>query len=80
MPDAVLNALNRKLAAYEGAGRDDLAKAVRKAITEREKEAEKASAPLSELTKAELLDRAAAADIEGRSSMTKDELVEALED
>lgn len=33
---------------------------------------------LADLTKAELLERAAAADIEGRSFMNKDELIEAL--
>lgn len=33
---------------------------------------------LSGLTKAELLERAADADIDGRSSMNKDELIEAL--
>lgn len=36
--------------------------------------------PKTEPTKAELLDRAAEADIKGRSSMTKAELVEALDE
>ena len=35
-------------------------------------------APLEELSKDELYERAQAADIQGRSNMTKDELVEAL--
>lgn len=35
---------------------------------------------LSDLTKAELLDRATKAGIEGRSTMNKDELIEALEE
>lgn len=57
-------------------------KAARIANTPREEAAEKggSSPPYEEWTKAELYDRAIELDIEGRSTMDKDELIEALRD
>lgn len=74
--DDLVNALRRKIAAYEGAGMTELAEANRRKLAA----VTKADEPsLGDLTKAELLERAEAADIDGRSSMNKAELVEALE-
>lgn len=57
-------------------------KAARIANTEREKAAKKGgeASPYEEWTKEELVERARELDIEGRSSMTKDELIDALRD
>jgi hypothetical protein len=75
-----LLAARRNLVNAERLGQSERAKRAKARVAELEKADKKAAAPTSDLTKAELLDRAAAADIEGRSSMNKDELVEALED
>lgn len=57
----------------------DLMEALRRSVEQTTRGRQPAAAePLEDLTKDELYDRAAAADVEGRSSMTKAELVEAL--
>ncbi len=57
-------------------------KAARIANTDREKAARKggSSPPYEEWTREELYDKAEEVDIEGRSDMSKDELIDALRD
>ena len=77
MSDLVLLSLRRKLAQAESFGEDDRAKALKRRIREREKAAEEV-ASLEDSNMDELRKLAAEKEIEGRSSMSKDELVDAL--
>jgi hypothetical protein len=77
MSDLVLLSLRRKLVQAESDGNDDYAKALKKRIREREKAA-KEVASLEDSNMDELRKLAAEKDIEGRSSMSKDELIAAL--
>ena len=67
---------------YEALRRDGASKekAARIANTDRQKAAERGgkSSPYEEWTKDELYERAQEIDIEGRSDMSKDELIDAL--
>ena len=69
---------------YESLREDGMSKSKAAAIanSDREETAEKGgeSPPYEEWTKDELYDRAQELDIDGRSDMTKDELIEALRD
>lgn len=91
----LLNALRRNLASMEEIGDEDAAKQLRKRIKAEEGAPEPdpelhpaafatdddqpEAVVFADMTKAELLELATAADIEGRSGMNKAELVEALE-
>ena len=78
MSKSLMASLRRNLTQAEQLGQEDRAKALHKRISTEERAAAKV-AELPDLTKDELLDRARAAGMEGTSSMTKAELLEALE-
>jgi hypothetical protein len=77
MANLVLLAARRRQERFEAAGLGRQAERARKRVAELEK-MERKESNLSELTVAELREKAATKEIEGRSGMSKDELVEAL--